>query len=151
MNRAVEQLKQTQDPHTSTSRVDYIGAPPSDRKGRKGYRVGRSLNLPKTAELRIQRRVSRLGAPAVEFTTEAQWRGNLKLRRTLAIRSRFLAERLIIPVILFGPDRKFDEGFCKQWIFRSDKQQFDALFEVRNGQRRAARLLPIVAMRMRSH
>jgi hypothetical protein len=69
-NRAVviEQLKQTQDPlakllalleagehtslpHTYTSRVDYIGAPPTDRKGRQGYRVGRSLNLPKTAEL----------------------------------------------------------------------------------------------------
>ena len=61
MNRAVviEQLKQTQDPlakllalleagehtslpHTYTSRVDYIGAPPTDRKGRQGYRAGRS-------------------------------------------------------------------------------------------------------------
>ena len=64
------------------------------------------------------------------FTNEPQPRGNLRLRRTLAIRSRFLAERLIIRVILFGPPRKFNEGFRKQWIFRSDKQQFDTFFEV---------------------
>jgi hypothetical protein len=47
------------------------------------------------------------GALAAD-SNEAQPCGNLRLRRNLAIRSRFLADRLIIPVILFNPQRKFD-------------------------------------------
>ena len=48
---------------TPTPVASYIGAPPTDRKGRQGYRAGRSRPT-KNRRAWIQRRVSRLGAPA---------------------------------------------------------------------------------------